>query len=231
MSTGLKWLCIAVAIPVVVVLATIYGAYWYGASALPATIKPSDHEYPAELRRMYWQAMGGNGDIRIRRLNPLTMAWNMFRMVEDTSDGRMQPSPPDLQALTTVSRILLSKITPAPSTARRHLAEIAMVIRVSREWDPKQILDTSLAEQWFGRGAHGLDQAARTYFGIEANELSPEESLALLAIERGPSYYDPTCRRERFVKRYRFLANRVGMPAGEAAIARATSRLHAIDCR
>jgi membrane peptidoglycan carboxypeptidase len=76
-----------------------------------------------------------------------------------------------------------------------------------------------------------LDQAAKTYFGIGANKLSPEESLALLAIERGPSYYDPTCHRERFVERYRFIASRVGVAADEAAIARATSRLHAIDCQ
>ena len=231
MSTGLKWLCVAVAIPVVVVLAAIYGAYGYGATALPATIKPSDHEYPAELRRMYWQAMGGTGDIRIRRLNPLTMMWIMFRMVEGANDGSIRPSPPDLHVLTTVSRIRLSKITPRLPTIRRHAAEIALTIRASREWSSKQILDTALTELWFGRGAHGLDQAAKTYFGIGTNELSPEESLALLAIERGPSYYDPTCHRERFVERYRFIANRVGMRADEAAIARTTSRLHAIDCR
>ena len=231
MSTGLKWLCVAVAIPVVVVLAAIYGAYWYGASALPVTIKPSDHEYPVELRRMYWQAMGGTGDIRIRRLNPLTMTWVMFRMVEGTNDGRTQPSPPDLQVLTTVSRIRLSKITPRLPTTRRHFAEIALTIRASREWSSNQILDTALTELWFGRGAHGLDQAAKTYFGTWANELSPEESLALLAIERGPSYYDPTCHRERFVERYRFIARRVGLSEDEKAIDRATTRLHAITCQ
>ena len=231
MPTGLKWVCVAVAIPVVVVLGAIYGAYWYGATTLPATIKASDHEYPAELRRMYWQAMGGTGDIRIRRLNPLTMTWVMFRMVEGANDGRTQPSPPDLQVLTTVSRIRLSKITPRLPTTRRHFAEIALMIRASREWSSKQVLDTALTELWFGRGTHGLDQAAKTYFGIGAKELSAEESLALLAIERSPSYYDPTCHRERFVERYRFIANRVGMPADEAAIARATSRLHAIDCQ
>ncbi|MFT3898340.1 MAG: transglycosylase domain-containing protein [Thermomonas sp.] len=231
MSAGLKWLCVAVAIPVAAVLAAIYGAYWYGASALPATIRPSEREYPAELRRMYWQSMGGTGEIRIRRLNPLTMAWTMFRMVEDANDGRMPPSPPDLQVLTIVSRIRVSTITPQLPTSRRHFAEIALMIRTSREWSSKQILDTTLAELWYGRGARGLDQAAETYFGIGTNELSPEESQALFAIERGPSYYDPTCHRARFVERYRFIAKRTGLREDEKSIERATTRLHAISCQ
>ena len=230
MSTGLKWLCVAVAIPALVVLAAIYGAYWYGASALPATIKPSDHEYPAELRRMYWQSMGGIGDTRIRRLDPLTMAWTMFRMVEDAGDGRIKPTPPDMQALTNVARIRIPGVEPGLPTIRRSLAEIALMIRISREWSGKQVVDTVLAEQWFGRGARGFDQASNAYFGVDANKLSPGEALSLLVIERGPSSFDPTCRRERFFERYNFLAKRVDLPAGDDAIGRATARLRTTEC-
>jgi len=231
MSTGLKWLCVAVAIPVVVVFAAIYSAYWYGTSVLPVEIKPSAREYPAELRQMYWRSMGGTGDIRIRRLNPLTMAWTVFRMVEDARDGRIKPTPPDLQALTNIARIRISGIEPSLPTFRRSLAEIALMIRISREWGEKQVVDTVLAEQWFGRGARGFDQASNAYFGVDANKLSPEEVLSLLVIERGPSSFDPTCRRERFVERYSFLAKRVDLPAGDDAIRRATARLRATECR
>jgi hypothetical protein len=230
MSMGLKWLCVAVAIPVVVVLGAIYGAYWYGASALPGTIKPSDHEYPAEIRQMYWRSMGGTGDLRIRRLNPLTIVWTMFRMVEDAGDGRIKPTPPDMQALTNVARIRASGVEPRLPTSRRLLVEIALMIRISREWGAEQVLDTALAEQWFGRGARGLDQAANSYFGVTTNKLSPEEALALFALERGPSYFDPTCHRDRFVERYMSLAKRVDMPGDDDAIDRATDRLRTTEC-
>lgn len=230
MPTGLKWLCVAVAIPVFIVLVAIYGAYWYGAFALPVEIKPSAREYPTELRRMYWQSMGGTDDIRIRQLNPLMMAWTVFRMVEEAGDGRIKPTPPDLQALTNAARIRISGITPRLSTSRRHLAEIALMIRISREWSEKQVADTVLAEQWFGRGARGFDRAADAYFGVAADGLSPEESLALMVLERGPSLYVPTCRRERFVERYKFLAQRVGMPRDDDAIERITARLRTIEC-
>ncbi len=230
MSTGLKWLCVAVAIPVVIVLAAIYGAYWYGASALPAEIKPGDREYPAGIRRMYWHSLGGAGDIRIRRLNPLTMTWTVFRTVENAGNGRIEPSPPDLQLLTSVARTRISGAGPKLPAFRRSLAEIALVIRTSREWSARQVIDTALAEQWFGRGARGVDEAASTYFGIPTGELSAEEALGLLVLERGPSYFDPTCHRDRFVERYKFLARRVGMPAGDDAIGRATARLRTTEC-
>ena len=231
MSTGLKWLCVAVAIPALVVLASIYGAYWYGASALPVTIKPSDREYPAEIRLMYWRSMSGTTDIEIRRLNPLKVAWTLFHYFESADNGHIEPTPPDLQALTNIARIRISGVEPRLPTFRRSLAEIALMIRISREWSEKQVVDTVLAEQWFGRGARGFDRASNAYFGVDANKLSPEEALSLLVIERGPSFFDPTCRRERFVERYNLLAKRVDLPAGDDAIGRATARLRTTECR
>lgn len=230
MSTGTKWLCVAVTVPILVVLAAIYGAYWYGASALPANMEPDAREYPIELRQLYWKSMGGAGDIAIRKLDPLKFSWMMAGVFRSANDGHVEPRPPDMQVLTSVARIRVSGLGSRLPTIRRMFAEIASMIRISREWSASRVIDTALAELWFGRGARGFDEAARTYFDAGVDELSPEESLGLVALIRGPSYYDPTCRRERFVERYRFLANRVGMPADEAAIARSTSRLRPIDC-
>ena len=105
-----------------------------------------------------------------------------------------------------------------------------MVI-VSRHWSRDQVLDTLLDQSWFGRDAKGIESAAVAYYGVPAAELRPEESLALVTLMRGPSYYDPSCRPERFAHRYWLAAAKTKLDSEPQSLEKATNRLRSIPCQ
>jgi hypothetical protein len=61
--------------------------------------------------------------------------------------------------------------------------------------------------------------------------LTPEECLALIVLMRGPSAYDPTCHRERFVERFVRVASSAGIDPIPEAADRALVRLRDPQCR
>jgi hypothetical protein len=88
------------------------------------------------------------------------------------------------------------------------------------------IADMLLAESVYVRCSIGIEQAAPAYFGRPATQLRPQESLALIALLKGPGWHDPDRNPERFRKRYAQLAEQPGHrgPAwsADAALARLT---------
>jgi membrane peptidoglycan carboxypeptidase len=108
----------------------------------------------------------------------------------------------------------------------RHMTEIALAIRISREWTTDDIADTLLAESFYGRCSIGIEHASQACFGRPAAQLQPQESLALIALSKGPSGYDLDRNPERFRKRYAQLAEKLGHRgpdwSADAALARLT---------
>ena len=45
---------------------------------------------------------------------------------------------------------------------------------------------------YYGRGAYGVETAARAYFGEDAKDLTASQAALLATVIRGPSLYDPT---------------------------------------
>lgn len=76
-------------------------------------------------------------------------------------------------------------------TLSRKTNEILMAIRTERYYSKDEILALYLNKVYFGRGAYGLEAAARSYFGIAAKELSPAQAAALAGIIQSPSNYAP----------------------------------------
>lgn len=226
MNAWLKGTFAILAIIATLLLGLPWGLYWYGASALPRELVPTNRAYPAELRHMYWRTLGGNGDIRIRRLNPIAVAWSFARLSRHPS----RYAAADLQALANTARIRSFPLAADTRTTRRILSEITYEIRISREWNPAQVVDTALAETWLGRGAKGMDAAAPVYFGAPLSQLTSQEQLSLLILSKAPSSFDPSCRRNRFAERYRFMAGLLGVSADRAAVDTALARLQPIPC-
>ncbi len=226
MNAWLKGIFTIFASIVTLTLGLPWGLYWYGASALPRELVPTHRAYPAELRKMYWHALGGEGDIRIRRLNPHAVAWSFARSSHDSSHSKTA----DLQALAATARIRSLPFVSDTRATRRISSEIAYEIRISREWTPAQVIDTALAETWLGRGAIGMDAAAPAYFGAPLSQLTAQEQLSLLTLAKAPSFFDPSCRRDRFSDRYRFMAGRLGISSDRAAVDTALARLQPTTC-
>src|SRR5438045_1483412 len=90
-------------------------------------------------------------------------------------------------------------------TVFEKLREAALAYHLEHRWSKQKILDNYLNTIYFGNGAYGVESAARTYFGQDANhigcgqssdrpcakELYPWESALLAGIIASPSAYAP----------------------------------------
>ncbi|WP_445524841.1 transglycosylase domain-containing protein [Streptomyces cyslabdanicus] len=76
-------------------------------------------------------------------------------------------------------------------TISRKFKEIFISIKVGTTVDKKEILAGYLNSAYYGRGAYGLQAAARAYFNKEAIDLNPGECAFLAATLKGATYYDP----------------------------------------
>ncbi|MFD0310446.1 transglycosylase domain-containing protein [Streptomyces sp. NPDC127119] len=80
-------------------------------------------------------------------------------------------------------------LTPEQSLERKaHEALIAVKLDRTRSKD--DILGGYLNTVYFGRGAAGVESAARNYFGVGAHDLTVSQGAALASILNLPSYYE-----------------------------------------
>ena len=77
-------------------------------------------------------------------------------------------------------------------TYERKIREIIVAARVERILSKAEILELYLNSVYFGRGAWGIEMAARAYFGKPANELTLEEGALLAGLIKGPTTSAPT---------------------------------------
>ncbi len=68
---------------------------------------------------------------------------------------------------------------------------IALTLRLENRYSKDEILTYYLNGIYFGAGANGIEQAARTYFGKATRDLSDSESAMLVGIIRGPNKFSP----------------------------------------
>ncbi len=76
-------------------------------------------------------------------------------------------------------------------TLTRKLRELAIAIKLSREYSKDQILEFYLNTVYFGRGAYGIEAASHAYFRRDVTKLNVAQGAVLAALLRAPSYYDP----------------------------------------
>jgi membrane peptidoglycan carboxypeptidase len=82
----------------------------------------------------------------------------------------------------------------------RKITEILLAYRISQKYSKEQILEWYLNTNFYGNLAHGIEAAARVYFGKSARALSLAESATLAAIPQFPRmnpFDDPESARER----------------------------------
>lgn len=73
----------------------------------------------------------------------------------------------------------------------RKFLEIALTLRVESRYSKDEILTHYLNRIYFGSGSHGIEQAARTYFGRPVRELNEGECAMVVGIIRGPHIFSP----------------------------------------
>jgi 1A family penicillin-binding protein len=119
----------------------------------------------------------------------------------------------------------------AERTVVRKAREAILAVKVERQLSKEEILERYLNTIYFGRGAYGIEKAARAYFGVPAAELRLPQAALLAGLIRAPERADPATDPDEAVRR-RAIALAALVRAGrisakEAAAAR-TSPLGAV---
>ncbi|KAB1072041.1 penicillin-binding protein 1A [Methylobacterium planeticum] len=76
-------------------------------------------------------------------------------------------------------------------TYERKIREMIVAARLERILTKPQILGLYLNGIYLGRGAYGIEMAARSYFGKSVGQLSLTEAALLAGMPKGPNFYSP----------------------------------------
>ncbi|MEV8586876.1 transglycosylase domain-containing protein [Streptomyces sp. NPDC051180] len=76
-------------------------------------------------------------------------------------------------------------------TVTRKVKELFISMKVGNEVEKPDIMAGYLNTSYYGRGAYGIQAAARAYFNKDAKDLDPSQSALLAAVLKGATYYDP----------------------------------------
>lgn len=79
----------------------------------------------------------------------------------------------------------------------RKLREYILALQIEHRFSKQEILQLYLNQIWFGEGAYGIKEAARTYFGKNVSELSLSDCALLTAQIAAPSRFNPFSYPER----------------------------------
>ncbi len=114
-------------------------------------------------------------------------------------------------------------------TASRKIKELLLAVKMGRSMPKEQILEGYLNTIYFGRGAYGVQAAARAYFNVDAKDLTLAQSAALASILNAPAIMDPSDGQknvDRLTARYAYvLDGMVTMGSISAADRAATAAL------
>ncbi|NLT29262.1 MAG: penicillin-binding protein, partial [Propionibacterium sp.] len=93
-------------------------------------------------------------------------------------------------------------------TMSRKIRELFLAVKMNREVPKEDILEGYLNTIYFGRGAYGIQAAAKSFFNIDAAELNVPQAAVLASVLNNPGMFDPSGgeeNRERLLERYRYV--------------------------
>jgi penicillin-binding protein 1A len=107
------------------------------------------------------------------------------------------------QGASTITQQLARGLFLVPDqTIQRKLQEIFIAMEIERQFSKDEILEMYLNHIYFGQGAHGIEAAARTYFGgTPAAALTLSQAALLVGMPRNPSGYNPLSSPDRCMTR------------------------------
>src|SRR3982075_3271869 len=94
-------------------------------------------------------------------------------------------------------------------TYDRKIREMIVASRVEHTLSKAEILELYLNSVYLGRGAWGIELAARSYFGKAAKDLTLEEGALLAGLTKGPNYFSPDRQPGRAQERLAYVLSRM----------------------
>lgn len=97
-----------------------------------------------------------------------------------------------VQGASTIDEQLARNVfLPQDKSVMRKLREALLADQIDQRYTKAQILQMYLNTIYFGHGAYGIEDAAQTYFGVHASQLTLAQSALLAGLPQAPSASDP----------------------------------------
>ncbi|WP_418958037.1 transglycosylase domain-containing protein [Streptomyces tritici] len=126
-----------------------------------------------------------------------------------------------------------NRLADQSQTLSRKVKELFISMKVGNTYKKPEIMAGYLNTAYYGRGAYGLQAAARAYYNRDASQLTVSECAFLASVLKGATYYDPAGAPEidteaspekntaRAVKRWKWILDEMvkdgSLPAAERA--------------
>jgi membrane peptidoglycan carboxypeptidase len=92
-------------------------------------------------------------------------------------------------------------------TLGRKLKELAIALKLSREFSKDEILEYYLNTIYFGRATYGIEAASQAYFGVSVDKVSVAQGALLAAVIKSPSYYEPRVNPQQAKSRWQYVVD------------------------
>ncbi|RKT79565.1 membrane peptidoglycan carboxypeptidase [Terracoccus luteus] len=93
-------------------------------------------------------------------------------------------------------------------TISRKAREILIAVKIDSQYSKDQILEDYLNTIYYGRGAYGIQSAAKAYFNKDVSQLTVPEGAVLASVINAPSLFDPAlgeAQKENLQRRYAYV--------------------------
>lgn len=97
-----------------------------------------------------------------------------------------------LQGGSTITQQLVKNaLLSSERTVQRKIREMILAISVEKQFSKQEILEMYINQVPYGGSAYGIEEAAKTYFGKKAKDLTLPEAALLAGLPQAPSLYSP----------------------------------------
>jgi penicillin-binding protein 1A len=96
-------------------------------------------------------------------------------------------------------------------TYTRKIKEFILAKRIEDALTKDQILNLYLNQIYFGNGAYGLEEAAQTYYGVSAKELTLSQAASLASVPKSPNKINPIKDPERVRQRRDYVLDQMAI--------------------
>ena len=103
----------------------------------------------------------------------------------------------------------------------RKAKELVYSVKMANQWSKEEVLHAYLNTIYFGRNAYGIQAAAQAYFGVDAQQLTVEQSAVLAASIQRPSQLEPWTNRVEAEQRWNYVLDGMAQQGWLSAAERA----------
>lgn len=108
-----------------------------------------------------------------------------------TCSGESCSTTPVQGGSTITQQLVKTALLTPEKSLKRKARELLLSIQTERNYSKDEILEMYLNRISFGGATYGIQEAAKTYFGIDAKDLNLAQSALLAGLPAAPSSYSP----------------------------------------